>query len=195
MNDKLREIHQKFFKGKNVASILIIAGLILILLFLSSNLITDAFSSPEPNFLEVVAMPQQAPAQVSVASSHARQIEERLSEAFTNVAGVGETLVMVTLSSSISQVVAQDSILNESSTVETTEGGGTREIISRTQNLTYVSTGGNPLVLTTNYPRVEGVIIVAQGGGDPHIVEALIHATRAVLGIEANRISVLPMAS
>lgn len=191
----MRNFHQKFFKGKNIGSVVIIGGLILLLLFLSSNLISNGLVQDEVTIEELTPPPQQVTNHVSAASAHARQLEERLSQAFTHVEGVGETMVMVTLSSSISQVVAQDSILNESSTVEATENGATREIISRTHNLTYVTTGGGPLILTTYYPRVEGVIIVAQGGRDPHVVEALIHATRAVLGIEANRISILPMSS
>ena len=198
MNNRLREAHQKFFKGKSLTSAIVIVSLTLIFLFLTSNLIPTGSDNEPDNFFIESPKPNyndQVISQVSVSREHANNLEKRLSEAFTNVAGVGETIVMVTLTGTVKQVVAQNSILNESSTVETTEAGGTREIISRSQNLTYVYNSGGPLLLTTNYPSVEGVIIVAQGANEPHIVESLINATRAVLGIEANRISVLPMSN
>ena len=196
MNHKLRQFHQKLFQGKNLASTVIISVLILVFLLLSSNLLTSAWTGdtsepdPTPPILPVV----KTETNNSVMVQHANQLEERLSQAFNQVAGVGNNTVMVTLSGTVTQVVAQDSAFSESTTLELAENGDSREVTNRSQNLTYVTTGAGPLVLTTQYPQVEGVIIVAQGASDPLIKEALINATRAVLGIEANRVSVLPMA-
>ena len=196
MNHKLRAFHQKYFQGKNMASSLIIIGLLVVFLLLSNNLLGSAWrGGGEPEELQsVIPVSKTDQPTGSVMVKHANQLEERLSQAFTQVAGVGNNTVMVTLSSTVTQVVAQDSNFSESSTLELAENGDSREVTSRSQSLSYVTTGTGPLVLTTQYPQVEGVIIVAQGGGDPVIVEALINATRAVLGIEANRVSVLPMA-
>lgn len=190
MNHQLRGFHQRFFQGKKKLSNLIILALLGVFLLLSSRLLTGTDPEPVSELLPIATTDQP---NNSVMVQHANQLEARLSQAFTQVAGVGENTVMVTLTGTVTQVVAQDSTFSESTTLELAENGDSREITNRSQNLSYVTTGSGPLVLTTQYPQVEGVIIVAQGAHDPHIREALINATRAVLGIEANRVSVLPM--
>ncbi|MCL1935553.1 MAG: hypothetical protein FWF57_04145 [Defluviitaleaceae bacterium] len=181
MNDKLR----KMFKGKNLTNLIVIGVLGLVLLILSSNIFGD---EEEP----VLAPLVQAQNNTGTLS-YARQLEIRLEEAFRNVAGVGEVIVMVTLAHGPHIIVAQDTVLNESSTTETDANGGTRSVVNRIQNLNHVISGGMPLILTETNPAVEGVIIVAEGGGDVRIVQSLVNATRAVLGIEAHRVSVLEM--
>ena len=54
-------------------------------------------------------------------------------------------------------------------------------------------TGDTGILLKTNAPKVKGVIIVCDGGGNPSVVNQITNAVSAALGIGANRISVLKM--
>ena len=187
MNEKIRQL----FKGKRIANLVVIGVIGLVLLVLSNSFLDN---SPQGSSNNQEPLINLAPASQST-EPYQRQLETRLEEAFRNVAGVGEVIVMVTLSHGPQRIVAEDIITSEAVTIETDATGGTREITNRTQNLSHVVHGQSPLVLVETEPRVEGVIIVAQGGGDIRIVEALVNATRAVLGIEAHRVSVLEMQS
>ncbi|MCL1787241.1 MAG: stage III sporulation protein AG, partial [Defluviitaleaceae bacterium] len=52
---------------------------------------------------------------------------------------------------------------------------------------------GTPLVLREVEPRIEGIVIIAEGGDSPFVRDALTRAARAVLGLEAHMIQVLTM--
>lgn len=187
MNDKFKH----FFKKKNLSNLIVIGVVGFVLLVLNNNFFSREPGNEQLNSTQNQTLVNHASNDNFGFTSYQQQLEARLQEAFSNVTGVGEVIVMVTLRHGNQLFVAEDKVLSESITSETDATGGTREVTNRTENISHVMHGGVPLVLLEAEPRVEGVIIVAQGGGDIRIVEALINATRAVLGIEAHRISVL----
>ena len=56
------------------------------------------------------------------------------------------------------------------------------------------TTAGNiPYVVQEIYPEVEGVLVVAEGGGDSYVNLAITDAIQALFGIEAHKIRVVKM--
>ena len=55
--------------------------------------------------------------------------------------------------------------------------------------------GGNtaPFILSENAPVIEGVVIVAEGGGDATVQAALHQAAEALCNVPAHKIAVLQM--
>ena len=51
----------------------------------------------------------------------------------------------------------------------------------------------NPVILKEKYPKVKGVIIVAQGGDNVEIKNQLISAVMSLMDLDANKIEVLTM--
>ena len=51
----------------------------------------------------------------------------------------------------------------------------------------------SPLVLSEASPKVEGVVIVAEGGGNPAVCASLNRAAQALLDVPAHKIAVLKM--
>mgnify|MGYP000724289646 CR=1 FL=1 len=49
----------------------------------------------------------------------------------------------------------------------------------------------NPVVLKEIYPKVKGVIVVAQGGDNVEIKNQIISAVMSLLDLDANKIEVL----
>lgn len=195
--DKLR----KLFKGKNKninTNLAVIAAIGIILLvmsgtFFSNNNENIPFVKEELNQSNVESVRE-------VKSTYETILESRLEEAFRSVEGVGQVKVMLTLSHGKEIVVAEDIISSESKTSETDSSGGTREVTSQSIDSSKIIIsspgGGNqPLILKEMEPQVEGVIIIAEGGNNIFVADALINATRAVLGIEPHRVKVLQMAS
>ena len=142
----------------------------------------------------VPASPLPSPAVLS----YEQQLERRLESLFEAVEGAGRVQVMLTFAHSREIVVAEDSTRQSSTSRETDAQGGTREQASENlqeNTLIFPGQGGTsqPLILKEIMPRVEGVIIVAQGGDNIHVRDALIRATQTVLGVEPHKVHVLRM--
>lgn len=129
---------------------------------------------------------------------YAKRMEEELQELLSAMEGVGEVKVMITIRDSGEQVVEKD-VPSESGWVsETDSAGGTRESESARQeeSTVYVTDSeGNrtPYVSQTIQPQIEGVTVVAQGGGDVLIQKNITEVIQALFDIEAHKIKVVKM--
>jgi len=127
-----------------------------------------------------------------------RSLERRLAEVLSMVEGAGEVEVMLTFSQSREIVLAHDTTINETSMKEEDSAGGSRESSSlskdaRTILIQSPRGGQEPIILREIVPRVEGVIIVSEGGDNVFVREALIRAATTVLGVDIHRVQVLQM--
>lgn len=109
-------------------------------------------------------------------------LERRMEQALSQVEGVGEVSVVLTLKETPRQVVAQDG--------SAAEGNGE----TRRELTTVLASGGTgvqqPVVLQQLSPAYQGALVVAQGGGDPQVRLAICQAVSALTGLGADRISV-----
>jgi len=160
-------------------------------------------NSPEPSTVEppiTNESPEEAiPVIGTTYARPERALEKELEEFLSLVAGAGEVRVMVSALGDRETVFAMDSTSSRSHMIEEDAGGGTRDQRQySTQEQTVIITDRNgidqPLVLREISPRVEGIVIIAKGGDDPFVRDALTRAAMAVLGVEAHKIQVLPMA-
>ena len=129
-----------------------------------------------------------------------RALEERLEEFFSLVEGAGQVRVMVSPMTGRETIFATD--INETlsySMEQDSEGGSreTRQQQSREETVMITDRQGTdrPLVLQEIEPRIEGVVIIAEGGDSPFVRDALTRAARAVLGLDAHMIQVLAKAT
>ena len=132
--------------------------------------------------------------------NYERALEIRLQEVLSLVEGAGKVEVMLTLSGSRELILAEDTITNETYVKEVDSAGGSRENRSLANDMRTIlvqSPGGGqePIILREIVPTVEGVIIVAEGGGDIFVREALMRAASTVLGVDIHRVGVLQMSS
>jgi len=198
------EFLKNFFekKGKKGVQTLVIMLVCGVLLLIASayfandgggvNILPLAFESP-PEQTFAHAEETSLSASTTLSSYLTQQLEEILSF----VAGAGNVRVMLTMGDG-ANIFAQNSQENVAATTEDDGEGGVRNIHSINSSITYVmvrrSDGSEaPLVLQEISPTIEGIVIVAQGGGDIAVVDALTRATQAVLGVAPHRIQVLEM--
>lgn len=126
--------------------------------------------------------------------SYEVQLEKRLKEILSKVQGVGDVEVMIALESGKEIVTKDDSIKENATTNEEALNGDKRQIITdKSQSSTVKIAGDEPLILKEISPKISGVLIVAQGGGNVEIKNTLIEATNALLGVEMHKIEVLEM--
>lgn len=123
-------------------------------------------------------------------------LEARLEEFFSLVDGAGRVRVMISPFAGRETVFAMDKNMSESTSTEQDAQGGTRETRQyQTQEQTVMITDrqgtDRPLVVREVFPQVTGIVIIAEGGDNPFVQDALTRAARAVLGVEPHMVQVL----
>lgn len=138
-------------------------------------------------------VPEQNP------EDYASCLEKRLEEVLSQMDGVGRVEVMVTVADSGERVLEKDVNSTVTDTTETDSAGGSRNISERVKEETtiYTEKGSEsyPYVQKEKLPAVEGVVIVAEGGGNMTVVSDISGVVKALLPVEAHRIKVVKMCS
>ena len=128
---------------------------------------------------------------------YARRLEQRLKELLSGMEGVGQVKVMITLESSPEVVVEKDRSIVRSSTEENDAQGGSRTVSqTQTQETTVFDTDDGvdkPYVVKTLPPKVEGVVVVAQGAGSGTVDRTIVEMVQALFGLEAHKVKVVKM--
>ena len=115
--------------------------------------------------------------------SYISYLENRLEEVLGQMEGVGKVKVMITVSDTGETVVEKD--------IRTT-------IDSETQEETVVvedNTGSYPYVGKKIMPSIEGIVVVAEGGGNATVAANISNAAMALFPVEAHKIIVVKMSS
>ena len=101
---------------------------------------------------------------------------------------------MITLSHSKEIVIAQDTNSSLSTTKEIDKSGAVKETCDKkSESKKIIVDGKNPLVLKEIEPKIEGIIIIAQGAGNIYIKSDLIKSAQTILNVEAHKIQVMKM--
>lgn len=128
-------------------------------------------------------------------SSYEADLEEELAELLSKIEGVGNVSVMITLEESEEIVFQTDSSLESSVTEETDSAGGQRTVNSNSYSYTTVLSGdssnGEPYVIKQIYPKVAGVVVIAEGAGSAGIQTQISEAVQALFNIPVHKIKVL----
>lgn len=128
---------------------------------------------------------------------YAACLEERLTQALSQTAGVGEVRVMITLKASRELVVEKEQPVRHSSTNESDSLGGNRTVseVDSDESTVYRTDGSvsEPYVVKTLPPQIEGVLVVAQGAGSGTVNRTIVEIVQALFDIEAHKVKVVPM--
>lgn len=151
--------------------------------------------------VEKKAQSDEEPGQVAEQSSdegmgdYAKRMERRLKEILGDMQGVGKVEVMITLKDEGEQKVEKDRSRSSQNTQE--EDGTT--VRSNTQQQSQEETvyadgsGGEPFVTKEVVPSVEGVLVVAEGGGNAQVAKNISDAVLALFPVEVHKIKVVKM--
>ena len=131
--------------------------------------------------------------------AYAAHLEARLTEVLSQMADVGKVRVMITLKSSEEVVLDKEQPVSRSTTNESDSQGGSR-VLSQVEfgDTTVYSTNGSvsePYVVKTLTPRIEGVLVVAEGAGSGTTNRTISEIVQALFGVEAHKVVVVKMDS
>ncbi len=132
-----------------------------------------------------------------VGEDYAVYLEERLETLLGGVSDVGQVAVMITLESSEELIVEKDEPIVRSNVNETDAAGGERISAQlETNETTVYSTEGSdsePYVIMKMLPRVEGIVVVAEGAGYGSVNKNITEMIQALFDVEAHKIKVVKM--
>jgi len=184
--EKINDLLKKW-KISRWQALLLAAGLVGLLLLSVTSLPGSGRARASPNHTN----PASEAVRVDL-TDYERQLEQRLAEMISAIAGAGETMVMLTIDSGSEPIFATQGT-NDSRFIN--DGERSEEHINTRKEYVIIGTGAGEqgLVLRMIEPQVRGVAVIAQGGDDILVRQAIVETVTAVLGIGSNKVSVARM--
>ncbi len=194
----MKEAWKKWFRRDNLL-ILILSGVLLFIIVLPTG---DGNSAKKQKSAQVGTQSAQEnvrqQGETETQGGEVSELEKRLEGVISQMAGIGKVKVMITLQSSEELIVEKDEPVERSNTNETDSAGGSRLITQMDcAPSTVFRTVGNdsePYVVKTLSPKVEGVVVVAQGAGNGTVDKNITEMVQALFGVEAHKVKVVKMA-
>lgn len=170
MNNFLEKLKKR---SKTDFVILILLGVLVMIIAVPTGSKTSASKEPEQEATEILA-------KVQPMEDYRENMEEQLSDLIERMSGAGKAQVMITFSDEGNIYVDKNTSTDENKTEETT--------------VVYDSGDGEePYVIRQEQPKVEGVVVVAEGGGNPVVATQIKDAVMSLFDIEAHKVIVVKM--
>lgn len=116
---------------------------------------------------------------------YSKNMEEKLKSVLSNLKGVKNVQVLVSVSSGGEIVIANDI---EEKTIE--ENGGKNVTITKTPIIVTENGTSKPIILVEVLPKINGVIVVAGGAEDVNVRLNIYKAIEAIISIPSENIQV-----
>ena len=192
VNDWLKKVNIKNLK-KDQLLIIFLVGILLIVIAIP----TDKPGAEEKP-LEEESKILETDSDLNLGTSYEKELETRLEDTLRKVEGVGNVKVMITLKSSEEKIVEKDVPSMREETNEVDGEGGERISTSSSYDEETVYTqqedgSSSPYVVKEIKPEIEGVLIIAEGGGNSVVVQNISEAVLALFRLEAHKIKVMKM--
>ncbi len=173
MREKLEGMKKKYWPPrKDQLLVLVLFGLLLAVIAVPVEKKGEVPQEPEEVSREETKEPGE---------DYESRMEQKLQELLETVEGVGAVKVMLTFEGSSEKKVEKDlSASGEASSQETVY-----EEYGSGERMPYVTSEFNP--------RVEGVLVIAQGGGNGRIRQEILEAAQALFGVDAHKIKIMKM--
>ena len=197
--DKIRKTIKKFISifnkdhkrlGENLV-IMMIIGIIIIIaggsLFGGDEKKETEIEKTEPEKLETFGETGKL--------EEKTELELKVEKILSQINGAGEVKVLITYESGTEIVPFTNIKKSDDVTDERDSAGGTRRSnqTSYESSIVYEEGGSGvkkPIIVKEVYPKVKGVVVVADGGGDLTVRENLLRAVEVLLGVPVHKIQV-----
>lgn len=199
IKEKIKSLVEKKTAGnskKNTENLLVFL-ILLIITIISINIIwkkdnnTKTKQKVDENY-KVLATDDMKESNIQQQQEY--NLEDELEKVLSNIAGVGEVQVLITYSQTSEIVAMSNKTVNTSKTEEADSNGGTRKIETTDEKKEIiVDSDSNPITEKVILPKIEGAIIIAQGGDNATVKTNVIQAVSAVTGLSTHKIQVFKM--
>ena len=178
---------------KNIENLAVFL-ILLIITVIAINVIWNKDENKEQETPIYKVLAEEDRKQSNILEEGEYDLEKRLEDILYKMSGVGKVKVLVTYSQTSSVIPVYSENENSSVTEETDSGGGTRKQESTSVNKEVVVDGeNNAITKTVLLPKVEGAIVIAEGGGNASVKANIIQAVAAVTGVATYKVQVFAM--
>lgn len=189
---KLISEFKKLLDDKKITNILTIALVIAFIILALNVFYPDMFKEEE-----IKSTLSEEVETNTIKEEYEEAQKEELKSILESMYGVGKVKVMISFKSGESKVLAYDSSKQIVSTEEKDTEGGTRVSNQTNDGSTVVMTneGGDnePFIVETYKPKIEGIMILAEGASDSRIKYDIQKAVSSLYGLSAEKVNVYPM--
>lgn len=198
-NSKLKALLQSIRSGekmpkKNHLLILLLVGLLLFVAVFPFPVSGQAEQDADKNTSAAVSGESS-----TALGEYEAYLEEKTADILKQVDGVGDVTVMITLKSGGQKIIEKDQSGSSQTTEEEDSEGGKRTVEESTSDKTSIyeqdSDGSSaPYVSKELSPEIEGVVVIADGGGNAVTAQNITEAVQALFGVEAHKIKIMKRA-
>lgn len=131
-------------------------------------------------------------------NTYITEMEDKLKKVLRKVSGIGNVDVMITLKASEEQVPLKDNPYTQEGVNENDGEGGSRadNSVKRDENTVLVTTEDGksmPYIIQELEPKVEGVVVIAEGGDNSEVASNIVQAAQVLFNLPAYKIKVMKM--
>lgn len=155
----------------------------------------NIFYSPKPTTTEVI--PNDNQSTIGEEEAYIPEditLENRLENILSQMEGVGNASVSIIYSEGPTKEYAVNVSTTAKEIEEKDQSGGVRTTNEKTESGQMVMVEGNvqPVLVKESMPKIQGVMIVADGAENPEVKEKLFKAVQTLLQVPAHRITICP---
>lgn len=197
MNKKLKNIIDEFFKKKSVNTLLIIL-IVIGFLLVAVNVIMPSKNKEKGGDAQALSeLEKEIQKETKIKDDYEREQNEQLKSILQKIDGVGNVDVMIRFESGDVKVPAYDNNI-QTSVVEETDGEGGKRTNKQENDGSRVVMAtddkkNEPFVLKTYKPKVEGIIVVAEGAENSKTKWNIEKAVSDLYNISAGKVNVYSM--
>lgn len=177
---------EKFLSNRNKRNIVVVIGLVGIILIFISNYIDLSPENQKTEIEEICSQP--------TVDLYKENLESELTEIVSNISGAGNVKILITMDSTTEDVYAVERSLDEQSqsmSDESKESAANEYSESDTYVKIKNKDGSETLIKVKQVmPKIRGVLIVCDGGGDSSVKENITRAVSGVLNISSGKVYV-----
>ena len=191
LKEFLREKKWKKMK-KDQWLILFLAGVLLLVVAIPSGKSSSKTEKQQNAQTEIA----QTNGTGSGESDYEETLETRLAQILEGMDGVGNVQVMITFQDQGESVVEKDVTMRQDAGTGSSGAGssnsGSRE---SSESTVFSQSDGDetPFVNKEILPKIDGVLIVAEGGADAGVRKNISEAVEALFGLDAHKIKIVKM--
>jgi len=194
--EKIKNFISKKTEGNNKKNIenLVVFLILLIVTVIAINMIWskgEEQAEEESSSYKVLASKDE---NSNINEKDEYDLQKQLEDILCKMDGIGKVDVLITYSQTSTVVPMYSETQSTSLTEEKDSGGGTRTQESSNINKEVITNANNEAITqTVMFPKVEGAIVIAEGGGNAIIKANIIQAVSSVTGVATYKIQVFEM--
>ena len=183
--------------SKKIENLVIFVIILVITIIIINNMWSNGTDKQSDEFQNIINNKQLSQKENQNNSLNVDDMEYRLEEILKTINGVGETKVFISYQESSSVQAMYNENTKQSETEENSISGEKKTIQETNieKEVIYSETNGNKVPVTQKVinPKIEGVIVTAQGANNTNIKANIVEAISAVTGLGVHKIQVFEM--